>query len=137
MSNCRSCKYWKPDFSGEEWHVHSLADLPREERLEIEEQLQGEVAWGEIRDWYYWGDCELADIGNYEEESILDIKVRRPKSLALAFDGSDDIAGLKTRYNFGCVQYAARTPAAAARGARVGESQNAGRDGDSDFLETR
>ena len=49
------------------------------------------------------------DMENYEKETNEETgaMAKIPKTLALAFDGSDYHAGLRTRCNFGCVQYEA------------------------------
>ena len=105
--SCQTCRHWKPDLTGEAWGVRSFADAPEAIQKEIEKARW--EWWGEIKDWYYWGSCVLTDMENYEKETNEETgaMAKIPKTLALAFDGSDYHAGLRTRCNFGCVQYEA------------------------------
>ena len=117
--HCRSCRHWRPFFTGEAWGVRSFIDAPAEAKAEITARL--EASWKERDaypddwetdppdganldagwldevpggpDWPEWGECARTEL-NHDATS-----------LARAVDGSLYRAVLRTHGTFGCVQF--------------------------------
>lgn len=123
---CRTCRHWRPLFSGEAWGVRSFVDAPGAERERILALVASDLDWRSAEmepirtrrrgnehvaatpeNWPEWGECARAELESEASKG----------SLALAMDGSMYIAVLHCHADFGCVQWQEFVGARAGEGA--------------------